>query len=449
METMRSSDVLRMVPPQPQDVPQAEAQPAWSPARRILFRFAFAFLVACNFPFPLDYLGLLPHGEVIVQPYVDLWNALVPWVGKHLFQVAITVQPNGSGDTTYNYVQMFCFLAIALAATVVWTLLDRKRRNYSRLHDWLQVYVRFSLGTAMISYGTAKVIPSQFPAPSLDRLLQPYGASSPMGLLWTFMGASTAYNVFSGAAEMLGGLLLMVRRTALLGALVSIAVMTNVVMLNFCYDVPVKLYSSTLLAMAVFVALPDLRRLADLFFFNRRVEPAVDRPLFSRRWLRRAALGVQIVFIVGVTAFYFNQAYGGRKRYSAEARRKAPLHGIWNVEELVTDGRARPPLVTDGERLRRVVFDYPGMLVIQSMSDARTRYMLKLDPVKKAIALTKRDDPKVTSALVYQQPAPDLLTLEGTLDGQKISAKLRRAETKDFLLVSRGFHWINEYPFNR
>jgi hypothetical protein len=38
--------------------------------------------------------------------------------------------------------------------------------------------------------------------------------------------------------------------------------------------------------------------------------------------------------------------------------------------------------------------------------------------------------------------------MEGTLNG-KIKARLRRAESSDFLLISRGFHWINEYPFNR
>jgi hypothetical protein len=53
------------------------------------------------------------------------------------------------------------------------------------------------------------------------------------------------------------------------GALVSIGVMSPVVALNFCYDVPVKLYSSHLLAMKVFLILPDLRRLLNLFVFCR------------------------------------------------------------------------------------------------------------------------------------------------------------------------------------
>jgi len=214
----------------------------------------------------------------------------VPWVGSQAFHVDITVRPNGSGDTTYNYVQVFSYLVLALAAALVWTLLDRRRPAYERLHEWLRVYVRFYLAMTMFSYGIVKVIQLQFPSPALDRLLQTFGTSSPMGLLWTFMGASALYTFFAGASEVLGGLLLTTRRTTLLGALVSIGVLTNVVMLNFSYDVPVKLFSSHLLAMAVFLAAPDLRRLAGLFLFNRPAVLPADRPLFARRWSHQGTL---------------------------------------------------------------------------------------------------------------------------------------------------------------
>ena len=66
--------------------------------------------------------------------------------------------------------------------------------------------------------------------------------------------------------------------------------MVNVVMINFCYDVPVKLFSSHLLAMALFLILPDLRRLIDVFVRDRSVEPVEIRPLFRPPWLRRGSL---------------------------------------------------------------------------------------------------------------------------------------------------------------
>jgi len=421
------------------------AEPEWGPVKRLLFRFLFAYLFLYIFPFPLD---ILPVVGMAAEPYQSFWNAAVPWVGRHVFHVAITVQPNGSGDTTYNYVQVFCYLVLALTAAAVWTLLDRRRRNYARLNEWLRVYVRFSLATAMISYGAMKVIPAQFPGPSLDRLLQPIGDASPMGLLWTFIGASKSYNIFSGLGEMLGGLLLLTRRTTTLGALVSSAVLVNVVMLNFSYDVPVKLYSSHLLAMAVLLMAPDARRLADLLVFNRPTAPAEIRPLFERRWLHRGALILRTVFVLAFAAWSLYGAYDGRKNYDLVTGPRPPLYGIWNVEDLEVDGRPQPPGTPDPAQWRRVVFGYPGTFAVQLGNDSRQRYLLKLDAAKKTLGLKKRDDPEWQTTISYRQPGPGLLLLEGPLDGHKLRVKLRHTEIPQFRLVNRGFHWINEYPFN-
>lgn len=419
----------------------------WSFAERLGFRFVFAYFVLYSLPFPLD---AIPYLEPVVELYAGLWNAVVPWVGAHVLRLAepITVLPNGSGDTTYNYVQVACFLALAVLATVVWTPLDRGRTDYRRLHEWLRLYLRLSLATAMCFYGTAKVIPSQFPPPSLDRLVQPFGDASPMGLLWTFMGASTSYNVFAGAAEMLGGLLLVSRRTVTLGALVCIAAMANVVMLNFSYDVPVKLYSSHLLLVAIFLAAPDLKRLANLFVLNRATEPVVVRPYFHRRWQNRLLFAAQTAFVVLVVGYGLYQSYEGRTQFGDLAPRSS-LHGVWSVEEFEVDGVARSPLVSDTARWKRVIFDYPGVIAVQLMSDSRQRYRLELDDEAKTLTLGKRDDPDWHATLVFDRTDEASLTLDGTMDDQRIRARLHRTDASAFLLRNRGFHWINEYPFNR
>ena len=419
----------------------------WRLSSRIMFRFAFAYLVLYILPFPLN---AIPFVESVDRAYINLWNLVVPWVGSNVLHLGyeITVLPNGSGDTTWNYVQVLCVFTLAVIATIAWSLLDRKPRNYTRLHDWLRIDVRFVLGLAMIGYGSYKVIQSQFPPPSLDRLLQPFGDASPMGLLWTFMGASGSYNLFTGFGEMLGGVLLFARRTTLLGALVSIAVMSHVIALNFSYDVPVKLYSLHLMAMALFLVLPDARRLANFLLLNRPAEPAEFSPLFARPWLNRSAMVLCAVFLVVSAGASLYSSYAQRRQYVERAER-SPLRGIWEVEEFEIDGKNRPLLTTDSAQWRRVIFDFAGVVAVQQMNDSRSRYTLVLDPEKKTLDLGKRDDPKWKAALTYEQPEPAMLTLTGQLDGQQIRAKLRRTDDSRFLLRSRGFHWINEFPFSR
>jgi hypothetical protein len=431
--------------------PEPAASPEWGPLKKILFRFAFVYLILYNL-LHIDYT-LWDWSKAVRLWYAGLWSGMVRWVGPHLLHTAPlrgNAGRGGGGDTTYGYVTVFCYLVIAAVVALLWTLLDRKRRNYVRLHEWFRVCIRFLLVAAMITYGAFKVIPSQFGSPQLSTLMQPYGDFSPMGLLWTFMGASTSYTIFAGTAEMLGGLLLIFRRTMLLGALVTIGAMSNVVMLNLSYDVTVKLYSIHLLAMAIFLVLPDLRRLANLFVLNRPVEPVEMRPLFASPRLHRGALVLRTLLVLYLLGFGLWWSYSTSEFYGPQ--HPGPIPGLWNVEEFVMDGQPHPPLVTDGTRWRRVISDhYEGELVIQLMDDSRQRYFYEADPKTHGFVFTRRGEPndKSTVAVAIRHPQPDIALLEGVFHGHKIQAKLRHTRPPDFLLLTRGFHWINEYPYNR
>ncbi|HWN43530.1 MAG TPA: hypothetical protein VNW71_14975 [Thermoanaerobaculia bacterium] len=417
----------------------------WGPVRRALFRFVFSYLVLYSFPSPLHTVPV--YGEILRESYREVWNAVVPWVGEHALGVEVRVRASGGGDTTYGYVQIFCYLILALAATAVWTLLDSRRASYARLHEWLRVYVRFVLAAAMIFYGAYKVIPEQFGTPFPSDLLQPIGESSPMRLLWTFMGTSIPYVIFTGAAEMLGGLLLVARRTTLLGALVCIGVMSNVVMLNYSYDVPVKLYSSHLLLMAVFLAVSDLGRLARLLVWNRRVPSAEQRPLFAGRQGHRAALVFRTVFILYLTVAALQQSHKSKLEFADMATRQR-FYGVWEVEELAVDGAVRPLLATDETLWRRLVFDWPEAVGIQYAHETEVReYSLGLDPGPHTYTLCC--DPEWNAAISFKLVEPDVLVLQGTVDGKQIRGRFRRVDESRFPLLSSGFHWINERPHNR
>src|SRR5262249_52887402 len=273
---------------QPERLPDAGITRRWNFAKRVGFRFVFTYFVL--FILTSQEIQSIPRVASIIARYNRLWRFIVPRVGRHVLRLSYDTPmgPSGSGDRTYDWVLALCYLALALAVTALWSLLDRKRSGYPRLHQWLRLAVRFSLGVAMIMYGTAKVIPLQMAPPSLARLVESYGDSSPMGLLWTFIGASTPYQIFTGCAELLGGLLLLMPGTTLLGALICVANSTMVFALNMSYDVPVKLYSFHLLLMGVFLILPDLGRLWNMFVLNRTVEPAAPARFFKGKWPNRA-----------------------------------------------------------------------------------------------------------------------------------------------------------------
>lgn len=420
----------------------------WPLLKRFAFRFAFAYVVLYFVPFALD---LIPfYAEAAEKKYEVPWHLFVPWVGKHVLHLGydITVFTNGSGDTTYDYVLMLCCLTLAAVATVVWSLLDRRRLNYEKLYQWLRLCVRFLLASLMINYGMSKVIPLQMPAPYLTRLIEPFGDSSPMGLLWTFIGASKAYEIFAGSAEMLTGVLLIFPRTALLGALASFAVSIQIFALNMCYDVPVKILSFHLVLMSAFLLAQDFRRLTNVCVLNRGAEAAKARQLFERRRLNQATLVLQVLFglyLIGTNLYATRQQ---SKEYEGFVQ-KPPLYGIWMVEEFSVDGQDRPPLTTDATRWQRVIFQFSKAMTVQPMSGPNQSYLLDTDLDAGTLTLGKRSDPNWKAVLSFKVPEAEAMTLEGEIDGHKTYARLSRFDESKYLLTSRGFHWIQETPFNR
>ncbi len=437
--------------PDPGGPPEdARGRAPWPPALRVAFRFACAYCVLYLAPFPLD---LIPGVKRAAEWYVAARDAAVVWSGAHVLRLPhpIVVADTGSGDTTAGYVQNLLVLVVAAVAAAAWTAADRRRREYSAAHDWLRVYVRYGLAASLLAYGAVKVIKAQFPAPGLERLVEPYGQFSPMGVLWAFMGGSVAFNVLTGAGEMAGGALLLWRRTTTAGALLSIAVLANVVVLNFTYDVPVKLYSANLLLMAALLAAPDARRLFDVLVLNRAAPPA-DLGAFARGWCAagrpRAARGaVKAVAVAAGVGVPLEEAWEANHTYGDRAPRP-PLYGIYDVERFVVRGDTLAPLVTDTVRWRRMVFGRPGVVSVQMMSDSLRRFTLVVDSAGRTLRLASRPDSSVRYAFRYA-PEGGALRLDGASGADSVHLRLRRVDHTRFQLLSRGFHWVQESPYNR
>jgi uncharacterized membrane protein YphA (DoxX/SURF4 family) len=434
---------------------QGPAAAPWSLGRCIVFRFIccyFLLYVAPDPPGRLDLVDAVPGGHLAANAYAGLWHNLVPWVAVHIFHLsgrATTYFPTGSDDTTKDYIQNLLFVVFAAVAALVWSLVDRKRREYPRLDSWLRLAVRYTLAFTLFTYGFVKVFPLQFQPPGFDQLIQPYGDYSPMGALWNFMGASMPYTIFAGMCEALGGALLLFRRTTALGAMVSFGVLLNIALLNFCYDVPVKLYSTNLVLMAIFLAAPDLRRLMNFLVLNRATEPSdLSAPRFERRWMRIGAVVFQLLF---VGRYIYSQIEGGWTAYRAAYvnPKRPPLYGLYDVDGFSRNGRELLPLTTDVARWKKVVVQYPEFFIVRMMNDSPKGYRAEYDAQKNTVALSTWANQNSKSVLVYSLPDADHVVLQGALGADTVSIRLRKVDASKFLLVNRGFHWVNEQAFNR
>lgn len=426
-------------------VRMSEGAAQWSEGKRLGFVFLAVFFALNTVP---DLLGAIPVlGEALHAGSLELWTALMPTLGNAALgiEAPIEVRQTGSGDMTWHYVQMFWIVVTSACAALVWTAIDRRRRDLTGAYAWLRVVVRYGLSSAMISYGAAKLVGNQFVFPDPGSLTTTYGDSSPMGLVWNFMGYSTAYCWFTGLAELLGGLLLLSRRTATLGALVSAGVLANVVMINFCFDVPVKLYSSTLMLMAVFLVAHDARRLLDVFVRNRAAPPDdLGRPALSRRLrIARAIARVGFLACMGLSIGLQIGMVAELKAMAAPS----PLQGVWEVEAFTLAGAPVSP--RDVTRWRQLVIgEYPYAIVRRAQGEPAT-FGFAHDAAAATITLTERGESAVEHVLAVGAPAHGELVLTGSMGQGPIEVRMRRIDTDSMLLVTRGFRWINEVSFNR
>ncbi|ATL33106.1 hypothetical protein KY5_8088c [Streptomyces formicae] len=430
--------------------------PRWSLPTRIAFRFFLVYVVLFFLSESRIMYALVGvfGSELPVDAQTRQYHTVRPivtWVAEHLLHVeAPLIEPVLSGDQAFFWVLALCWFLAALLVTVVWTALDRQRPHHETLFKWFFVVVRMCLAAQLFTFGFAKVFPLQMSLP-LTRLVEPFGDFGMQNVLWTQVGSSQPYEILLGCAEVTAGLLLVVPRTALLGALLAAIEMTQVLVLNFTYQVPVKLFTFHLLLLSLILVAPHAMRLAAFFVSDQGVGPVARPQLFRTRRALRLALAGQLLFGGWLAA---SQVHEDWKRWDVVGTSgpKPPLYGIWNVVKFTSDGQDRPPLTTDVERWNRFIVDtmhpyQPGPVSSQRMDGSIVDYAATFAPAKRAIMLARVGDPAWSGRLTFARPTGDKLTLDGVLGKEKVHIELEKVDIDSFPISRDGTRWVQDMPY--
>ncbi len=424
----------------------------WPVAQRVAFRFICSYavlylvlerLLQSDLQFQWE-AGLAPGAGPLLAAYARIWAPVVVWTANHVLHIArpLVFRPDGNSDGIYGYVELFCVAALGCIATVLWSVADRKRTDYRRLFAWLKICARYALAFSMLSYGMLKVLRVQFSTPDLTDLLVPLGWSSPFALFRNFMGYSALYTIFAGMGEVVAGVLLFFRRTSTLGALIAIAVMVNVVVLNFGYDWPEKLDAIHLVLLAVLIVAADANRLLNVLVRNRLAMPAnLDVPLIMpSHHVARTCIKSAVIAYFGICAMLYPmwivRTYGSR----------SPLYGIYDVQQFTRNGHSLPPLTTDSVRWKQVVIEGPHQLWLVMTNDDWHNYRINYDSTTLALTIFTGQKPTTPNALSFTPSGPGEFTLRGVFVQDTLVVTLKRFDETTFNLLSRRFRWVNGQP---
>ena len=415
--------------------PQSENQ-------SVLYKFGLLFL--------FGYIFLYCNSvQFLLSSYFEMiWTKTVPWFSK-VAGASTEVAPKmtGSGDTLYDYYSNYFFAVLALIFAIVVTVVDYKRKNYRTLTNWMFLLLRYYVASQMISYGFAKLFYTQFGPPSLWELSGDLGDKTPMGLLWTFMGFSKTYCMFTGFAELVGGLLLLSRRTTLLGGLISFGVMVNVMMMNYCYDVPVKLLSTHLVVFSFVIISFWGRELLDFFALQRGYQPKVMPSVLSPKWQK-----IMVYVKWAVLIIYLGQQVNQSLKYVEMVKEyqkiSSPLYGSYYVDDFVMyrDGELMPdpaPQIVWDELL----FLENDRVVIKLEKSRPYSYQVVADSTDNSVMFKSQGSDSLSNVFHYEFFDENKLRLNGSFKEDSIRVNMHKRDP--FRLMNSKFNWVQEYPNNR
>ncbi|WP_299764840.1 hypothetical protein [uncultured Dokdonia sp.] len=413
---------------------------------RFLFRFIVSFFTLLIIPFPVSYIPFLGF---INTWFSNMYQAFIPWFAKNILHLdkEITVFENGSGDTTYNYVLLLVIVIVSFLITIIWTVLDKKKHNLIRLNYWFITLLRYFLGYNMMSYGWQKVIPMQFSEPGFFRLLQPLGEMSPMGLAWTFIGFSPEYTIFSGVMEVTGGILVLYYRTRYLGALILTGVMANVMALNYFYDVPVKLFSTELWLMAIIIVSPKIKQLIHTLLDLKPTTPQLSFiPFLKSKRKKLSVIGTWIVMLF-IVIYPLIETMRYIDEYGPNAP-KPPLYGLYEVTSFKANGKEIVPTLKDTVAWRYVDIEWKDHTLFYRTDMSRFGYSTQIDTLTQKITWASYKDTTKVYTMKYTR-TDSTMRFQGIHKNDTIDCMTKILTKDDFRLTSRGYNWIQEYPFNR
>jgi hypothetical protein len=242
-------------------------------------RVSLGFIVWWVLLMPFDFGLLGGFFQTIRQPFYWL---LTTYDEKLIFET----------DTS-GYYLLFAFSIFLGIISAPIIQLFSKRFNFQPTAI-LQKILQYLLFFFLFSYGWYKLIGVQFYAPSANILFTPFGQLSKDIAFWSLVGSSPLFSISLGIIELITTLLLLVKRTQFLAAVLSLFVFGFIFLINLSFDISVKGLSGSLLLFALMYNFYFLEKWQQVFV----LENINNNRLSKKTWLKMIIVGLLVMEVV-------------------------------------------------------------------------------------------------------------------------------------------------------
>lgn len=333
------------------------------------------------------------------------------------------------GDNYWTFLAALLYLILAIVSAGVWTFIDKGKR-FPFFYNYIHVLARYYLGFVLLLYGLEKITLNQFG-------IQPTALAEPMGnndswhMFRAFMGISKSYKFFSGLIELIPGILLLFRKTSTLGSLIAMLVFTNVLMLNIGYDIWLKLLTFHLILFCLFILIPDLKNLFDIFILKKSTSlSTIPQIIENKKWLRAilkyALIGIVVYMLVKLEIRNTNENINSPYRN---------IVGIHDIEEFSFNSKTYQLQDDDSANWKKVTINTAPFIRVQLKNDSIVEFNFTADTSKRLLQLTLWNDTSVNGKFHYSSLNPNEWLFEGLIKDDSIRFRTRKTDMYDLPLL--------------
>ncbi|HEY4197633.1 MAG TPA: hypothetical protein VGM63_18960 [Mucilaginibacter sp.] len=412
---------------------QKNTNTTWTTWQKIAFRFFFIF-ISLQTVTEVFWGNLFGDTLVIWRLGEKIFVPACLWLNQHIFHFTYRQQTWTTFSGSLHTIRDIMYLAVACLGCVVWTITDRKRTSYNKLLYWFSQWLIMLLACIGFAYGIVKIFPVQMNSLSVIDLYKPVGELSPFNLLWATFGYGKPYQVFTGIFEASGAILVLFKRTRLAGLLIMTAVMLNVIMLNYTFQVGVLTLSFYIFLVCLFLLSAYTRRLSGILLADKQVilpqNEYIPDKKSKLRWLRIPML----LFIAFSFVADSNHAYNWYStRALANKSRKYSM-----VRNYVINNDTLPLIENDSIRWRiwsERVNEGKRQVTITTMNPAVYRtYTIQQDSLLNSLTLLPLySNDTIPLKFCYTQVDNHDWCLEGVVNQKKVKVNLHRTDPDTLL----------------
>ena len=232
-----------------------------------------------------------------------------------------------------------------------WHRKERKGNiDSGKIHALFRGILRYWLAISICTYGFAKIYGTQF-AYMYSRNDSLVGDLSGFDLTWNYFGHSYALSVIISFLQIGGAVLLLFRRTTLLGAAILFPVMFNIFLINWFFEISSYALLNSILYSLGLLCLLFLRwKVIKEFLF----QSAEDLPKISIGFIKYLLRFLAVAYPLGLIY------------YETTIKSPKTLVGKWQVDQMIRNGDTLNvnAWITDSTAWKNIYLEEFGVVVL-------------------------------------------------------------------------------------